>query len=156
MRCEEPIPLTCGSGCCGGCGRRELPVGGNLQGQRCRRSEGVAAVPGDGSAAAHKVGGRRALCTAGQGNWLLGALGRKAGHHAAAADGRAFGTRDQGELLRGLAPLQARRHQLQKTCTPASRIIPTSPGDGRSRKNINGGLILPAWSSSTRPVPRPP
>jgi transposase len=30
----------------------------------------------------------------------------------------------------------------KKACTPASRIVPTSPGDGRNGKSIKGGLIL--------------
>jgi transposase len=43
----------------------------------------------------------------------------------------------------------------KKACTPASRIVPTSHGGGHDGSDTKIGLILPAWSSSTRPGPRP-
>ena len=42
-----------------------------------------------GSAAAHKVGGRRPYALQGRAELAAGALGREAGHHVAGAGGRA-------------------------------------------------------------------
>jgi len=43
----------------------------------------------------------------------------------------------------------------KKLCSPPSRIDRTWQGAGRSGRSIKIGLIQRAWSSSTRPGPRP-
>ena len=110
----------------------------------------------EGSAAAVKVGGRRPYVLAGERGWLLkrSPSSPDLTFRALAAELAERGIKV--ELLRGLALLRARRDQLQKkACTPASRIGPTSPGGARNGGSIRVGSIRPAWSSSTRPGPRP-
>src|SRR5262245_41758610 len=143
--------------CCSNRGRHELPGGSSdLQGQRCQRGEVVAALPRDGERSGAQSWRPAALCAARPAGLAAGAVGGEARHHAACAGCGTGGARDQGELLRRLALLRARRYQLQKkACTPANKTVPTSPGDGRSGESIKGGLILLAWSSSTRRGPRP-
>ena len=147
---------------------RERVVGAVAAGQSCRAvavtfKVSVASVVkwsqrfrATGSAAAHKVGGRRPYALGRRAGLAAGAALREARHYASGAGGGTGRARDQSELLRSLAFFRARRDQLQKkACTPASRIAPTSPGDERSGRSTKGGLIPPVSSSSTRLGPRP-
>ena len=52
-------------------------------------------------------------------------------------------------------PVTRRHHVQKKACTPASRTVPTSRGGASGGRNIKAGLTPGAWSSSTRPGPRP-
>jgi transposase len=108
-----------------------------------------------GSAAAHKVGGRRPFALAGERAWLLARLAEKPDITL-----RALGAElaARGIKVSHFAVWHFFVHEgisFKKVCTPASRIDPTRRGGGRSGKGTKGGLILPAWSSSTRPGPRP-
>lgn len=106
-----------------------------------------------GSAAAHKVGGRRPYALAGEREWLLARLAEKPDITLLRAELAARGIK-----VSHFAVWHFFVHEgitFKKACTPASRIAPTSLGGGRSGESTKGGLILLAWSSSTRPGPRP-
>lgn len=106
-----------------------------------------------GSAAARPMGGNRPYALSSERDWLLERLAEQPDITLRAP---LTELAERGIKVSYYAVwhfFRARRHQFQKACTPASRIVPTSPGDGRNRKSIKGGLILPAWSSSTRPGP---
>ena len=109
-----------------------------------------------GSAAAHKVGGRRPYALQGEREWLLARLAEKP-DLTLRAIGAELAVR--GIKVSHFAVWHFFVHEgitfKKKACTPASKIGPTSPGGGASGKNTKGGLILRAWSSSTRPGPRP-
>ena len=131
-------------------------TGCDLQGQCGECGEVVATVPGDRERGGAQSRWSAALCAGRRANVAAGAPFREARHHIAGARRGARRAGNQGEPLRGLALLRARRHQLQKkACTPASRIAPTSHGGGRSGRSIKAGLIPRVSSSSTRPGPRP-
>src|SRR5690606_14112206 len=72
------------------------------------------------------------------------ALGREAGHHLACAGGGAGRARDRGELLRGVALLRARRHQLQKKSLRASEQDRPDVARRRSQWRKYQGRIDPA------------
>src|SRR4030095_12492495 len=112
---------SAGTGCGGGWGGDELPPSGrNLQGQCGKRGEVVAAVPRDRQRGGAEGWRPTALRVGRRARLAADALGRAARRHAAGAPGRAGRARDRGELLRGLALLRARRHQLQKKSLHAS------------------------------------
>ena len=78
------------------------------------------------------------------------------GLHPARAGGRAGRTRAQGGLPVGVELRPRREAELQKKpCSPASRIDPTSRDGVSSGSSIGAGSPRSAWSSSTRPGPRP-
>jgi transposase len=109
-----------------------------------------------GSAAAHKVGGRRPYALRGERDWLLARLAEKPDItlRALAAE-----LAERGIKVSYFAVWHFFEHEgisfKKKACTPASRTAPTSPGGGRSGRSIKAGLIRRASSSSTRPGPRP-
>ena len=146
---------------------RERVVGAVAAGQSCRAvastfKVSVASVVkwsqrfrATGNAAAHKVGGRRPYALAGERDWLLGRLTEKPDItlRALAAELAARGIK-----VSYFAVWHFFEHEgisFKKACTPASRIVPTSRGVGRSGRSIKAGLIPRASSSSTRPGPRP-
>ena len=43
----------------------------------------------------------------------------------------------------------------KRACTPANRIVPTSPAGASGGRNTRAGLRPNTWSLSTRPGPRP-
>jgi len=105
------------------------------------------------SAAAYKVGGRRPL--AGERDWLLARLADKPDITL-----RALGAElaARGIKVSHFAVWHFFEHEgisFKKACTPANRIVRTSPGGGRNGESIKGGLIRPAWSSSMTPGPKP-
>jgi len=136
---------------------RERVVGAVAAGQSCRAvavtfKVSVASVVkwsqrfrATGSAAAHKVGGRRPYALAGERAWLLGRLSEKPDItlRALAAE-----LAERGIKVSYFAGWHFFEHE-------ASRIAPTSPGDERSGRSTKGGLIPPVSSSSTRLGPRP-
>ena len=127
-----------------------------FQGERGECGEVVAAVPCDRQCGSPEARMAAALRGGQRERVAAGAVGREARSHLAGAAGRACRAWAQGELLRGLALLRARGHQLQKkACSPASRIGPTSPDGALNGRTIRAGLIRRAWSSSTRLGPRP-
>jgi transposase len=147
---------------------RERVVAAVAAGQSCRAVAGtfkvsVASVVkwsqrfrATGSAAAKKRGWQRPYAVAGEREWLLARLAEKPDLTLRALQAELAERGAQGELLRGLALLRARRHQLQKkACTPASRIGQTWQDGAHSGRSIKGGLILRTWCSSTRLGPRP-
>jgi len=104
-----------------------------------------------GSAAARKVGGRRPYAVQGQRNWLLARLAEKPDITL-----RALATElsERGIKVSYFAVWHFFEHEgisFKKSLHASEQDRPTSPGDGRSGKSIKGGLILPVWSSSTRP-----
>jgi transposase len=147
---------------------RERVVGAVAAGQSCRA---VAATFGvsvasvvkwsqrfrsTGSAAAFKVGGRRPFALAGERRWLLARIAEEPDLtlRAIAAE-----LAERGIQVSYFAVWHFFEHEgisfKKKACTPASRIGPTSRGGARSGRSIRESLIRPAWSSSTRPGPRP-
>src|SRR5690606_26871857 len=126
------------------CVRRELPEGGgHIQGQCCQRCEVVTAVPGDREPGG-PADGWQALRAGGGTGLASQALGREAGHHLACAGGGAGRARDRGELLRGVALLRARRHQLQKKSLRASEQDRPDVARRRSQWRKYQGRIDPA------------
>jgi transposase-like protein len=74
-----------------------------------------------------------------------------------ARSGRGAGrARAEGRLSDGLELRSRGAAELQKKpSSPANGIAPTSHVGGRNGASIRAALMLPAWSSSTRPGPRP-
>src|SRR6202795_4067182 len=154
---ETLFERSSGSGCGVGDGRSHVPGdGGVVRRERCQRSEVVAAFPGDGERGGVLDGrtspsdmGRRARLAA-------GAARREAGPNLAGGGGRAGRAWRSGELRRGLAVAQGGGDYGQKkACSPPSRIAPTWLAGGSGGRSIRADLIPVAWSSSTRPGPRP-
>ena len=108
-----------------------------------------------GSAAAYWMGGHRPRVLAGERDWLLARLAEKPDLTLRAM---------MAELVERGVPasygavwrlLKAEGITVKKACSPPSKTGPTwlaAAGNGRS---IRAGLIPGAWSSSTRPGPRP-
>jgi hypothetical protein len=143
---------------CSVCGGRAFVPrhGGDLRGERGLRGEVVSALSGerqrgglpDGRASPAIIGRRAGLA--------VGAARREARPDLAGGGGRAGGARHHRELRCGVAVFRAGRDHLQKkACTPANRTVPTSPGGAPGGRSIRAGLTPSAWSSSTRPGPRP-
>ena len=108
-----------------------------------------------GSAAAYKVGGRRPYALAGERDWLLARLAEKPDITL-----RALGAElaARGIKVSHFAVWHFFEHEgisFKKACTPANRIVRTSPGGGRNGEGIKGGLIRPAWSPSMTPGSKP-
>ena len=62
----------------------------------------------------------------------------------------------QGRLSLGLELRPCREAELQKKAwSPANAIVPTSRAGERNGQSIRAALSQSAWSSSTRPGPRP-
>src|SRR5262245_60719193 len=78
------------------------------------------------------------------------------GLHPARAGGRTRRARAEGGLPLGLDFRPRREAELQKKAWwLANAIDLTSRADGRNGSSTRTALILPAWSSSTRPGPEP-
>ena len=76
--------------------------------------------------------------------------------HLARACCRTCRARAEGRLPLGVGVRPRREAQLQKKpWWLANAIVPTSRGGGRSGQSIKIASSLSAWSSSTRPGPRP-
>ena len=107
-----------------------------------------------GSAAARPVGGNRPYALSSERDWLLGRLAEQPDVTLRALLAELA---ERGVKVSYYAVWHFFEHEgisFKKACTPASRIVPTSPGGGRNGESIKGGLILPGSSSSTRPGPR--
>ena len=108
--------------------------------QRCAGQDGRAQAEGDLGRAP------RLAVAADQGRRL----------HLARAGGRTCRARAEGRLPLGVGVRPRREAELQKKAWwPANAIVPTSRGGGRSGQSIKAASSLSAWSSSTRPGPRP-
>ena len=109
-----------------------------------------------GSAAAHKVGGRRPYALQGEREWLLARLAEKPDLTL-----RAIGAElaARGIKVSHFAVWHFFVHEgitfKKKPARQRARSARTSRGGGANGKSTKGGLILPAWSLSTRPGPRP-
>ena len=109
-----------------------------------------------GSVAPGKIGGYRPKAIVGRASRLAFAADEGEGLHPARAGRRAGRARAQGRLPDDVELRPCREAELQKKASPpASGIVLTSRDGGRSGRTIKLGSILPAWSSSTRPGPRP-
>ena len=109
-----------------------------------------------GTAAAKQMGGWRQLLLTRERAWLLARIAEKPDLtlRAVVAEPAERGTpASYGAVWRFF------KHEgitfKKKACTPASRIAPTSPGGAPGGSSIRAGLTRGAWSSSTRPGPRP-
>ena len=103
-----------------------------------------------------QMGGHKPKAIAGRAPRLAVAAGQRDGLHLAGPGGRTRRARPEGRLSLGMDIRARGEAELQKkACSPANRIVLTSRGGERSGGSIRGGLILPAWFSSTRPGPRP-
>ena len=109
-----------------------------------------------GSAAARPMGGNRPYVLSSERDWLLKRLAEQPDVTLRALLAELA---ERGIKVSYYAVWHFFEHEgisfKKKACAPASRIVPTSPDDGRNGKSIKGGLIRPAWSSSTRPGPKP-
>ena len=147
------------AGSCGrlGSGGSLVPSdGGAVWGERCQRCEVVSALAGDGECGTLSHGRLAAAAVEERAGVAAGADRREAGPDLAGGDGRARPARDPGKLRSGVAVFCPRRGDVQKkACTPASKTGPTSRVAVGNGGSIRAGLIPGAWSSSTRPGPRP-
>ena len=108
-----------------------------------------------GSAASRRMGGNRPYVLSSERDWLLKRLAEQPDITLRALLAELA---ERGIKVSYYAVWHFFEHEgisFKKAYTPASRSVPTSPGDGPNGKSIKGGLILPAWSSSTRPGPKP-
>jgi len=109
-----------------------------------------------GSAAARPVGGNRPYVLSSERDWLLKRLAEQPDVTLRALLAELA---ERGIKVSYYAVWHFFEHEgisfKKKACTPASRIVPTWPDDGRNGKNIKDGLTRRAWSSSTRRGPRP-
>ena len=147
---------------------RDRVVGSVTAGRSCRATAALFGVSvasvvkwsqrfrATGSAAAKQMGGWRQLLLKSEREWLLARIAEKPDLtlRAVVAELAARGTpASYGAVWRFFA------HEgitfKKKACTPANRIVPTSPGGAPGGRNIRVGLTPRAWSSSTRPGPRP-
>jgi transposase len=109
-----------------------------------------------GTAAAKPMGGHRRRILRDERDWLVARIAEKPDLTFAGGAGRAGGARHGGELWRGVGVLRQRGDHVQKkACTPANKTGPTSHAGGCGGRSIRAGLTQGAWSSSTRPGPRP-
>ena len=109
-----------------------------------------------GSAAAKPMGGRRPLRLASECAWLLARIAEKPDLtlRAMMAELAERGTpASYGAVWRFF------QHEgitfKKKACTPASRIVPTSPAAGSGGRRISAGLTPSGWCLLTRLGPRP-
>jgi len=108
-----------------------------------------------GSAAARQMGGNRPFALSSERDWLLKRLAEQPDVTLRALLAELA---ERGIKVSYYAVWHFFEHEgisFKKACTPASRIVPTSPGGGRNGESIKDGLILPGWSSSTKPGPKP-
>ena len=109
-----------------------------------------------GSVAPGQMGGHKPKTISRRASRLAAGALPGEGLHPARAGRRAGRARPEGRLSLGLGVRPRREAELQKKrWSPASGIVPTSRAGGRSGQSIRTGSILSAWSSSTRPGPRP-
>ena len=105
-----------------------------------------------GSAAAHKVGGRRPYALAGQRDWLLARLAEKPDITLRALVAELA---ERGVKVSYYAVWHLFEHE-----GISFKKKPARQRAGSSRRRpaagaIKDGLILPGWSSSTKPGPKP-
>ena len=147
---------------------RDRVVGSVAGGRSCRTTAALFGVSvasvvkwsqryrATGTAAAKPMGGHRRRILRDERDWLVARIAEKPDLTFAGGAGRAGGARHGSELWRGVGVLRQRGDHVQKkACTPASRIAPTSPDGAPGGSSIKAGLTRDAWSSSTRPGPRP-
>ena len=109
-----------------------------------------------GSAAALARGGRRPHRLAGRRDWLLARIAEKPDLtlRAILAELAADGVKVSHGALWAFFTREGITFK-KRACTPANRIAPTLPVGASGGRNIRAGLTPNAWSSSTRPGPRP-
>jgi transposase len=109
-----------------------------------------------GSAAALAMGGRRPHRLAGRREWLLARIADKPDLtlRAILAELAADGVKVSHGALWAFFARDGITFK-KRACTPANRTAPTSPAGASGGRNTRAGLTPNAWSSSTRPGPRP-
>ena len=109
-----------------------------------------------GSAAALAMGGRRPHRLAGRRDWLLTRIAEKPDLtlRAILAELAADGMKVSHGALWAFFTREGITFK-KRACTPANRTAPTSPAGASDGRNTRAGLAPNAWSSSTRPGPRP-
>lgn len=110
---------------------------------------------GTGSVAPSKIGGYRPKAIAGEHRaWLLKRIGEQ--HFTIRGLVAERGERDLKVDYRTVWNfVHAEKPSFKKSSSPANAIALTSPEGARSGGSTRIGSILPAWSLSTRPGPRP-
>ena len=109
-----------------------------------------------GSVAPGQMGGHKPKAISGEHRDLVAGAHQGKGLHLARAGGRARRARAEGRLPVGVGVRPRREAELQKKASsPANAIVLTSPAGARNGRSIRAASILSAWSSSTRPGPRP-
>ena len=109
-----------------------------------------------GSAAALAMGGRRPLRLASERDWLLARIAEKPDLtlRALLAELAADGIKVSHGALWAFFAREGITFK-KRPCTPASRTAPTSPAGASGGSDTRAGLTPNAWSSSTKPGPRP-
>jgi transposase len=109
-----------------------------------------------GSAAALAMGGRRPRRLAGKRDWLLARIAQKPDLtlRAILAELAADGVKVSYGALWAFFAREGITFK-KRACTPANRIVPISPAGASDGRNTRACLTPNAWSSSTRPGPRP-
>src|SRR6185369_4252410 len=141
----------------GGEGGSELPRGSaTVRGGRGDGDQLGASVAGDRERGAGPDGGSQAEGDRRRAPHLACAADPGAGLHPARLGGRAGRARPRGRLPLGLELRSRREAELQKKAWwLANATVLTSPTGGRNGRSIRTGSSRSAWSSSTRPGPRP-
>jgi transposase len=109
-----------------------------------------------GSAAASAMGGRRPRRLASRRDWLLARIAEKPDLtlRAIRAELAADGVKVSYGALWAFFAREGITFK-KRACTPANRIVPTSPAGASGGRNTRAGLRPNTWSLSTRPGPRP-
>jgi hypothetical protein len=129
---------------------------GAVWGKCSQRGEVVAAVSGNRQRGGQADGRAPPAPSAWRARVAFGADRGETGPDTAGDVGRAGSARHWHQLRRVVVILGRRGHHVQKKpCTPPSRTGPTSPAGGFGGSSTRVGLTPAAWSSSTRPGPRP-
>jgi len=109
-----------------------------------------------GSAAALAMGGRRPHRLASRRDWLLARISEKPDLtlRALRAELAANGIKVSHGALWAFFAREGITFK-KRACTPANRTASTSPAGASDGRNTRADLTPNAWSSSTRPGPRP-